>query len=94
MHQLVRLVGLAELLLSDARAQVGGDVVADVLDLVGPAVGPDGLQTVPDLVGAPLDALTDELLARVDAVLKLAQPGVDQIPEPHQPPLPPCCACC
>ncbi len=35
-YQLVRLVGLTELLLSDTRAQVGGDVVAEVLDLVGP----------------------------------------------------------
>src|SRR5262249_43432561 len=103
MDQLNGQVGLAELSFVHGRAQVRGDVVAAELDHVRGLVGTDVAKTLTDLVGAPLDTLTDGLLALVPAVLHrteaLVDPafdGIAQVPQrPHQPVPPPCSpACC
>jgi hypothetical protein len=85
-HQFLGVVRLPELPLARGGAQVGGDAVADVLHLVGPAVRPGPVQDVADDVGALVDALADELLARVPGVLRL----VEVIAEPHQRASSPC----
>ncbi len=84
-NQLVGLLGLPELLLVDLRAEVGGGLVAPVLDRVGPVVQPDVIKAVADLVGRVLDALADELLALLDLPLDPVAALVDPVHDPHQP---------
>lgn len=94
--ELVRLLGLTELLLARGGAEVGGDVVTPVLNRVGRAVSTDVVQAVTDLVRGPVDALTDEFLPGVDAVLDLAEARIGLVLEiieyPHGYSPPFCCS--
>jgi hypothetical protein len=78
-HEFVRVLGVAELLLAGGGAQCRGRPVAPVLDLVRNALGTDVLQAVTEYVGALVDALADEFLARVPAVLQLAETAVERV---------------
>nr|WP_260461913.1 hypothetical protein [Streptomyces lateritius] len=77
--ELVRLLGLPELLLPDLRAEGGGGLVAPVLDGVRDVVRADLVQALAGLVGHIVDAFAEALLGLVDALTDLVDALVDTV---------------
>ncbi len=101
--ELVGLLGLAQLFLVDMGAHVGGEFVAEVVNGVGRTVKACAVQRLADLVGGPVDAFADLLLAfvpeafgaftdLVDAALEAVVEAVENVAHSWAPAPRCCCA--
>lgn len=80
--EFLRILGFAELLLIRGGAQLIGDTVAPVTDVIGDSLRTDGVESVGDELRSSVHHLADEAFAVLEEILALLQ---EVIPESHAP---------